>query len=65
MTEHEELIRSLLVERFWPYTASEVPASTPQQVTRAMAHERRRPAAAAPRRRRRPSDTIDDTRRTP
>lgn len=65
MTEHEELIRSLMVERFRPYAASEVPASTPEQITRAMAHERRRPPAPTPRRRRRPNDSIDDTRRTP
>ncbi len=64
MSDHDDLVRSLLVERFTPYPSTTVPSSTPRLVARAMAHEKRRTKTPDPRRPHRRDDTIDDTRRT-
>lgn len=64
MSEHGDLLRALLVERYQPFKAADIPTATPQQLARAMAGERRLPKTPKPRRRSPGSGTIDKPRRT-
>jgi Asp-tRNA(Asn)/Glu-tRNA(Gln) amidotransferase B subunit len=67
MSEHEDLLRSLLVERYRRFPPPDVPRSTTgQQVARAMADKRpQTPAASNPRIRRPRREKISNTRSTP
>ena len=68
MTAHDDLIRSLTVERFTLWTPTAEPAlEAAQQLAHAMGHEKRRTkvARATSRRRGPKGETIDQARGTP
>lgn len=58
MSAHDDLVRSLLVERYKPWPSSEEPDAAEAQLAAALAHEKRRSRRRQPRRGRRDDDTI-------
>ena len=68
MSAHDDLIRSLVVERFTVWTPTAKPGSgASEQLAHAIAHEKRRTKVARSTSRRRPrqGETIDPAPRTP
>lgn len=64
MTDHEELIRSLLVERFRPWRPDAEPDLTPKQLARTMGRERPNRQGATHRRRQAQPRTTEGVRTT-
>jgi hypothetical protein len=64
MSEHEDLLRSLLVERYRPWRPDPQPDMTPAQLARTMGREKRGNRGAAYRRRSRQPHPNEDRRTT-